>query len=480
MHCEIQPVPVNQTMRFLLINPARKVKRDNIWSVVKSMTPPIGLAVLAAVLEERGIPTDIIDAQALQLTPEEVVARAAINGDYDIIGLTATTPEIASATFTAQLMRQAFPKARILFGGVHPTIFHQELVKDGIADFVIRGEGEEPIVSLAILEDLNKVPSLTWKSDAGEVIVNPQAEKHVNLDDLPLPAYHKLPMERYRSALGAARRSPSLGMITSRGCPGSCTFCYSGMFGKKIRYVSADLVFDHIIFLQKNYAIKEISFYDDTFTSDRERVVALCTRLIEDHVNISWSCFARVDTVDQELLCLMRKAGCHQVMYGFESSDDSVLKTINKRVTTGNYSEIVRMTRSADIDIRGAFMLGSPGETEQSLVDTVRFSTKLNIQYAIFNITTPYPGTALYTWANKQGYLIHRNWECYDLAHPVMELPGLSARTLERHYKRAYRSFYLRPGYVLGRLVGMWSPALLKTGWEVFLGIISMLGRKRS
>ncbi len=464
-------------MRFLLINPSRTVERNNIWSVINSMTPPVGLAVLAALLEQHGTPTDIIDAQALQLTPEEVVELASSNGIYDIIGITATTPEIGSATITAQLFRKAFPQARILFGGVHPTIFHRELVEECVADFVIRGEGEGPIVALAANDPLSEIASLTWRSAVGEVVINPLNEKRADLNSLPLPAYDKLPMDKYRSALGAARHSPSLGIITSRGCPGSCTFCYSGMFGKQIRYVAAELVYDHIIFLQKHYGIKEISFYDDTFTSDRERIITLCQLIIENRTAVSWSCFARVDTVDQELLYLMRRAGCHQIMYGFESSDDKILKTINKRVTTGNYADTIKMTRSAGIDIRGAFMLGSPEETEQSLINTINFSTQLDIQYAIFNITTPYPGTALYTWANKHNCLIHSDWEKYDLAHPIMELPGLPSKTVEMHYRRAYRVFYLRPGYIFGRLFGMLSPALIKTGWEVFKGIILMSGK---
>lgn len=465
-------------MRFLLINPSRTVERHNIWSVINSVTPPVGLAVLAAVLEQQGTPTDIIDAQALQLTPEEVVERASAHGDYDIIGITATTPEIQSASVTAQLLRTAYPEARILFGGVHPTIFHRELVEGGVADFVIRGEGEEPIVALAANSPLSDIASLTWRSEAGDVIVNPLTEKRADLNSLPLPAYDKLPMDRYRSALGAARRSPSLGIITSRGCPGSCTFCYSGMFGKQIRYVSADLIHDHIVFLKKHYGIKEISFYDDTFTSDRERVITLCNLMIREKSALSWSCFARVDTVDQELLLLMRRAGCHQIMYGFESSDDKVLKTINKRVTTGSYDEVIKITRAAGIDIRGAFMLGSPEETEQSLVDTIDFSTRLDIQYAIFNITTPYPGTALHVWATKHNCLIHSDWEKYDLAHPIMELPGLPSKIVEMQYRRAYKVFYLRPAYIFGRLFGMLSPALFKTGWEVFKGIILMPGKK--
>jgi radical SAM superfamily enzyme YgiQ (UPF0313 family) len=466
-------------MRFLLINPTRKIERNNIWRIIKSSTPPLGLAILAAQLEQHGFQVDIIDAQALQYSPEEIIANACIADDfYDIIGFTATTPEIESATKTSLLFRSAFPNARILFGGVHPTIFHRELVETGIADLVIRGEGEEPIVVLARSSDLSEVPGLTWKNKAGKVVVNALPEKLTDLDSLPLPAYHKLPMKLYRSALGAARKSPSIGMITSRGCPGTCTFCYSGMFGKIIRYASANRVLEHVTFLKKTYGIEEVSFYDDTFTTDRKRIIELCNLFIKEQLNLSWSCFARIDTVDKQLLDIMRNAGCHQIMYGFESSDDSVLKTINKRVTSKSYLDVVQMTRASGIDIRGAFMIGSPGETEQSVIQTIQFASNLGIQFAIFNITTPYPGTTLYNWAENKNCLIHHNWEDYDYAHPVMKLETLSPESVQKLYRHAYRAFYLRPSYLIGRIPGLISSGLLKECIIVLWGIIVMLSQK--
>jgi radical SAM superfamily enzyme YgiQ (UPF0313 family) len=262
-------------------------------------------------------------------------------------------------------------------------------------------------------------------------------------------------MNRYHSALGAARRKPSMGMVTSRGCPGKCTFCFSGMFGSKIRFMSPNRILEHIVYLKSNYDIREISFYDDTFTANRKRVRELCTLLLKERVDITWSCFARIDSVEPDLLKLMKEAGCHQIMYGFESSDEKILKAINKNVNSRLNEDVVRWTREAGIDIRGAFMLGNPGETEYTMARTIAYARHLGIQIAIFNITTPYPGTAIFDWALKEGLLKHREWSFYDLAHSILELPSVSSAIVQRYYYKAYIAFYLRINYILHRILSL-------------------------
>lgn len=466
-------------MRVLFINPNRSIAKHNIWSVVNSVMPPLGLAILAAILEDLDVQADIIDALALNLDAEKLEHELAERMPYDYVGITATTPEINIAVETAAMVRRRYPDSRIIFGGVHATIFHKELLQQGVCDLAVRGEGEPVMAALAQRRPLSQIENLSWRDERGTVVVNPDAETYVDLDTLPCPAYHKLPMRYYRSALGAARRFPSIGMITSRGCPGSCTFCFSGMFGKRIRFLSAAKMLDHVRLLQTSYGIKEISFYDDTFTANKQRVVDFCNGLIENNMRLSWSCFARTDTVTPELLQLMHSAGCHQIMYGFETADDQVLAKINKKVTTASYRNIVDWTLQAGINIRGAFMLGSPGDTEASMRRTIDFSKELNITFAIYNITTPFPGTELYAWAKSNGLLKHTDWKLYDLAHPILELPGLSGAQVAESYRRAYREFYLRPSYILGRLGALFSWGELRMYWEAFRGIVGLLSEVR-
>lgn len=463
-------------MKFLFINPARDIGRKNIWGFVNSINPPLGLATLAAVLENDGHKADLLDAAALGMGISEILST--ITSETDIIGLTATTPEINSATEIARAVRKKFPGMKILMGGVHPSIFHRELVEDGICDFVLRGEGEHSIRALSREQSMGDVPNLTWKGTNSEVVVNPQDNQFAVLDDLPFPAYDKLPMKLYRSALGAAKRSPSIGMITSRGCPGKCTFCYSGMFGSKIRFMSAEKIIEHIKFLKSHYGIREISFYDDTFTALRKRIEHLCHMLITEKIAISWSCFARVDSVSPDLLRLMKEAGCHQICYGFESADEEVLKAINKRIDEQDKSSAILWTRQAGIDIRGAFMLGSPGETEDSLQKTIEYSKKIGIQFAMYNITTPFPGTALFDSARQEGMISHTDWSLYDLAHPILNLPSVSSEAVQHSYYRAYREFYFRPSYILRRIFSIRTKDEFMTYLKVFLGMISMVAGK--
>ena len=437
-------------MKFLFINPNRRIARSNIWGLVNSITPPLGLAILCAVLDAKGHESGIIDASAENLQTEDIIS--AVSSEIDIIGITATTSEIENAVVIARSLRKRFPDKKIIMGGVHPTVFHQDLVQEDICDMVIRGEGEKAILLTAAKTPLQDIPNLTWKSADGNVIVNPQIADYVHLDDLPMPSYNKLPMHKYRSAIGAAKRSPSIGIITSRGCPGKCTFCYSGMFGEKIRYLSAENVYQQIIYLQTNYGIREISFYDDTFTANLKRVDELCQLIISRHIDISWSCFARVDTVNPGILQLMKAAGCHQIMYGFETTDEKILKAVNKRVKLNQYEKIISWTRDAEIDVRGAFMLGSPEETQASMDATIQYAKKIDIQFAIFNITTPFPGTELFKWADQTGHLRHKRWPEYDLSHAILALPSVSAQLVQDYYKEAYREFYFRWSYILTRL----------------------------
>ena len=457
-------------MKFVFINPNRYISKENIWNVVNSLTPPMGLACLSSILEEKGYESDIIDAAALGLDSKDIISS--INQSPDYIGITSTTVEINYAIELARELRASFPHALILMGGVHPTIFHESLVSEGICDMVIRGEGEEAIVALADDQPLADIPNLTWKGPSGKVIVNDMNEHYVDIEKLPLPSYEKLPMNRYHAALGAAKKSPSVGMITSRGCPGNCTFCYSGMHGKRIRMQSAEKIMEQITFLMKNYGIKEISFYDDTFTTSKKRVERLCDLILQDNMKISWSCFARADTVTPGLLKKMKKAGCHQVSYGFESADENVLQAIKKRVHTSQIEDAVRWTKAAGIDVRGAFMLGNPEDTEESMRKTMEYSKNLCIQFSIYNITTPFPGTALYTWVKENKLLKHTKWNLYDLAHSCINLPTVQSDTVERFYSRAYREFYFRPGYIIKRVLALRSGYEFKTHMKAFWGML--------
>lgn len=439
----------NKEAMFVFVNPRRRYSRLNIWRYINPVIPPIGLAVLAATLEEQGVSVQIIDAHAEQLSDIDILKRV---GNPLYIGITSTTPEIGEAKRLSKLFRESLPRTKIIMGGVHPTVEHVALIEDGSCDAVVRGEGELPVTYIAQGVHWSDVPSLTWRDEQGNAVVNPDGGVTADIDKSPFPAYHLLPMHKYRPALGAAKRSPAMGIITSRGCPGGCNFCVSGSNPEKTRYVSPERVIEHIVFLQERYGVKEILFYDDTFTGSRHRVEEICRLIIDKGLDVSWVCFARVDTVTPDLLSLLKQAGCHQISYGIESPDAGTLALMNKRINVTKVQQAVCWAQAAGLDVRGAFMLGSPGETVEAMHKTIGYAIDLGIDYAMFNITTPFPGTRLYEQSESEGWLEHRDWKRYDLSQPVLNLPTASRDQVKAAYGRAYLRFYLRPKYFLSRL----------------------------
>lgn len=457
-------------MKIILINPNRRFAKGNIWHKIHSVMPPLGLALLAGILKKAGHIVQIIDGYALNLTDQQILRN--IDTGIDLVGMSAMTVEIENVVLLARRIRAVHPHVKIVFGGVHPTFFHRQLVEEGVCDIVVRNEGEESIVQLAEGDAPETISGITWRDKDGRITINEDTGRYADLDRLPYPAYDLLPMRYYRSALGAAKNSPSIGMITSRGCPGQCTFCFSGMFGRKIRYIAPEIVLDHMLHLKTHYGIREISFYDDTFTSNLDRIETLCELLIKHHVNMTWSCFARVDSTNADVLNLMHTAGCHQIMYGFEAVNEKTLKTMNKSIRKIDYKAVTKMTRKADIDVRGAFMLGSPGEIEYDIQQTLAYSREMGIQFAIYNITTPYPGTAMYEWAIREGLLSHTDWRRYDLSHVILNLPSVSRETVQYYYDRSFRDFYLRPAYILNRVMSVRTLQDLRTYLHAFAGIL--------
>ena len=462
-------------MNFVFINPPLNIAKNNIWSIINSKTPPFGIALLSAIWDKQGHTSQIIDADALQLSITEIIAK--INPNTDFVGISATTVGISTALAIARKIRESFPNIKIIMGGIHPTVFHKELIRDKHCDFVVRNEGEIPITELAKGTPFNLIPNLTWQNSDNAVVVNPDCKIYVDLNELPFPAYDKLPIHLYHSALGAARQQPSIGMITSRGCPGRCKFCFSAMFGSKTRFMSPAKIIQHIEYLQKSYGIREVSFYDDTFTASQKNVSELCQLILAKKIKLSWSCFVRIDSVAPDLLLLMKKAGCHQIMYGFETTDENILNNINKQINLEQFQNALTWTKVAKIDIRGAFMLGNPGETESSMDKTIKYAKNAGIQLAVFNITTPYPGTAMYHEFSQKNLLLHQNWDLYNGAQPILKLDTVSDEIIKKYYYKSYRDFYLRPGFILRHILAIRTFSELLTHIKAGLRITVFLFR---
>jgi radical SAM superfamily enzyme YgiQ (UPF0313 family) len=432
--------------------------------------PPLGLAWIAAVLEQDRHDVSVLDAQAERLYLERISSRLDSLGSFDLVGISATTPLIANALEIARITRAKCPQAHIVLGGVHPTILPEEVLREPAVDVVVRGEGENTMRDLAAKKPLAEVQGISYR-ERHAIHHAPDQPLITDLNNLPLPAYHLLPMNRYHAALGASKRRPAISMLATRGCPGRCTFCYR-IFGPRLRVRSGRKVAEEVKYLQENFGIREICFYDDTFTVAKTQVYAFCRAIEEMGIDLTWVCFSRVDTVDEALLRCMKKAGCHQILYGVESASPEILHNIGKRADLGRIEQAIRLTKRLGIDVRISLMFGNPGETEQTMRETLQYAIRLGPDVAMFNIATPFPGTEMFRWAEQNGYLLTKNWEEYDLAHPVMDLPTVSAERVEEFYRKAYRKFFLRPSYLIKRVSRLTGPAAVMDACKAMRAIL--------
>ena len=457
-------------MSVLLINPARTIRVGNVWRKINPELPPLGLGYVSSFLEKQGVQVKIIDIGVEDISHsdlQDIIKEM----KSDFIGITANTILIKNAIEIADVASGVLPELKVVMGGVHPTIFPDEVLSNPSVDYVVRNEGEITFADLVSGKPVSEIQGLSYKV-GDKHIHNPARPFIENLDDIPHPAYHLLPMQKYHPSVGNYKRLPAASIITSRGCPGRCTFCYTGAHGKRIRFRSAENILDEIKLLIKDYGIKEICFYDDTFTANRENVRRFCRLIVQEKIDITWTCMSRIDFIDEETLSLMNTAGCHQIGYGIESADEDILNNIKKPISLDEVRRVTNLTQKYGIDVRAMFIFGSPGETEETMKKTLEFAIKIRPDLAVFNVTTPYPGTEMFTWAKEKGYLNTTDWSKYDLSQCVMNLPGLNPELVGKFYRLAYRKFYLRPSFLLTKLFKMKSLADFKKNIMAFFSII--------
>ncbi|MFH1052994.1 MAG: radical SAM protein [Candidatus Woesearchaeota archaeon] len=444
----------------LLISPPSWYKEeDNIWKEVNSNFPPLGLADLAGFIRAKGFSIKILDCDIYAPSVESfrplfIKEFFSKFSDIRVIGLTTLTCNIKKVYKLAEICKEFFPEAKVTVGGVHATFSTDEVIKNKNIDIAVIGEGEITLAEILDKKNLEDIDGIMFKKRKGGKIFSFRTkprQRIMNLDEMPMPAYDLLPILKYQPAKGSYKKLPAMSMMTSRGCPGRCTFC-SKTLGTLMFFKSAEKIFEDIQYLIKNYGIRQIQFYDDTFTVNRQNVMKLCDLLLENKVDISWTCFARVDYVDFEMLQKMKSAGCHQIMYGVENIDENVLRNINKKTNVEQVLNANKWTKKAGIESRLAFMVGNPGDNKEIIMKNVKFVNKLNPDLLIVNITTPFPGTAMFEWAKNKNLILTYDWDDYTLAKPVMRLEDLSADDIKELYKLMYRKFYFRPGYVIRKI----------------------------
>jgi radical SAM superfamily enzyme YgiQ (UPF0313 family) len=436
-------------MRVLLINPP--------YEESTYISPPLGLAYIASMLRVNDHTVQVVDAPALKYDYSGIIKEIK-KFSPEIVGLSAMTPTIQSAVKTAKMVKSIVADIPIIMGGVHPSIMPDETLKNTKEiDILVRGEGEKTAEELInIIESGGNIYNVSGISfrDNNRVVHNQNRPLIKNLDSIPFPARDLLPMGKYKQHIGNPTSFATI--ITSRGCPFNCIYCTKAIFGRIYRFRSAENVLREIEEIIHKYKVKEIDFYDDSFTVNKKRVTELCDAIIKCGIDVQWKCEARVDLVNKELLEKMKKAGCYLIAYGVETGNQELLDILKKGVTIDQIRKAFKITKEVGIETLAYIMIGIPGETRKTIKKTLNFTRALDPDYAQIAVLTPYPQTELYEMVKEKGHLIKEDWSKYayvgDSATAVIRTDELSPEDLADELKRITKAFYLRPKYILKQL----------------------------
>jgi radical SAM superfamily enzyme YgiQ (UPF0313 family) len=449
-------------MKVLLLNPQPDrdvvISRDHMGGFgfeIKStnMIPPLTLAYCAAVLGRSGHETDILDAVALGLRPAQTLDRIRDN-EFSLIAINTATPSIKDDLAMADSIKETFPQTFVALLGPHVSIFSEQALQASNADAVVRGEPEFAVADLA--DALEKNRSLEEISGL-TVRIGPDV-KHLpdrslidDLDSIPFPARHLLPMDKYRSAVWG--KTPFTTMLTSRGCFYGCIYCpYRIGHGTKWRARSPENVVDEIEECVQRFGVREILFRDPLFTADRERAIEISKLIVERGLRVDWRCETRADLASEEMIEAFARAGCKAINFGVESGSSLILEGVKRvPIESTRIRSLFETCRRLGIETMAFFIIGLPGETESTVEETVRLALELTPDVVQFTAATPYPNTPYYEQLKAEG-LLSEDWSLFTSRAPVIGTKDLDSEKLQGLIEKAYRRFYFRPRYLFMRL----------------------------
>lgn len=470
---------MNNELDLLLINPGAGEKiYGKLRSSLSGVEPPLWCALIASYIRENGYTVKIIDAEAENLSPKQTAQKIS---DYNpiLVGIivlgsnpsASSTPKMTVTRDILTELKKTSPHIKTVLGGLHPSALAELTIKEEDTDFVCQGEGFYTILQLLDLLYANlysnekieeyKIDGL-WYRKEGKIISNPPARLIKNLDDLPIAAWDLLPMDRYRShnwhCLHNLEDRKNYAVIyTSLGCPYNCSYCnihalYNGKPG--IRYRSPEKVIEDIDILAKNYGVKNLKIIDELFALKEERVVKICD-LITEHGNklnykLNIWAYARVDTINNNMLKKMKSAGINWLAYGFESASGEVRKGVSKKFDQEKIRDVVKMTHSEGINIIGNFIFGLPDDDLKTMRETLDLAKELNLEYVNFYIAMAYPGSELYNkFLSKSDK--SQNWNTYSQYGTnslSMATKYVSSIDVLNFRDRAFREYFSNSKYI--------------------------------
>jgi anaerobic magnesium-protoporphyrin IX monomethyl ester cyclase len=427
-----------KSAKIILVNPPIPPK-----TYIHTTFPLIGLAYMAAILEKHGHEVTVIDCPALKFTHEDL-KREIANLEPDVVGISSVTVNFPSALQAASAAKESYSRAFTVLGGPHATFMDEQTLSERKeVDCIARAECEYTILELAEHvssnrpKNLQEIEGITFRKN-GQIVRTPDRKFIQDLDSLPRPAYKFFALEKYRY-LGKM----VFPIMASRGCPGNCAFCLaSKMSGRRSRKRSPKNVVDEIEWLRDELGADAYTFHDPLFTFDKKWVWEVCDEIQKRKINLPWDCTTRVDYVSKSILAKMKQANCQIVGFGVESNSQKILNAMRKGTTTEQNERAVKMAKEVGLAFGLFLIIGYPGETVETLKETLDFVRRADPDDVYISLACPYPQTEFYEKVKENGWKLSSDWSRFDNITPVFENPSMPAKTMIEARRKVFNQFY--------------------------------------
>jgi radical SAM superfamily enzyme YgiQ (UPF0313 family) len=464
-------------MKVLLVLPHHRIHNYGYISYEDS-DYPLGLGYVAAVVQEHFKPEilDVLDFQ-LRSTSIERLKQQLKEKQYDIIGLSVSTPTFGPALELARIIKEVHPQGKIVAGGPFMSMNPGEMIAAcPELDLEFIGETEatipEAFAALTNKRPLNNVKGIAYRGDNDQVVITERRPLITELDTIPFPKRDIFRLNEYTSLPGQFFKKPIMPMTATRGCPFRCRFCEDHIIWQgKFRRRSAENIYQEMEELVKRFGAQEIKFFDDTFTASRPMTVALCELLIKRKLGVIWRMCSRVDTVDEELCKLMYAAGLRSINFGIESGSDRILKAMNKGFTKEKVRRAVKASKEAGIETKASFILNYPGDTVETTLETVKFADELDLDFVGYNLFNPLMGRQLKEYVEKNYRINEKAWNDRNVSAVntiFFYQDALPPEFLQNVYKKAMRSHYLKPRNIFKALLRIKNFEMVKSYFDGF------------
>lgn len=468
-------------MRILLIEPPSLTPMGNLRVLGSSGTlktdmcwPPLDLMIIDGCLEKNGIASSIFDANATQASFEDLRRLISLKSPHMVVFSTSTCT-INNDLRVAEIAKEVSRDILTVAFGTHLMALPEETIKRcPDLDVAIYNEPELVVLDLANAEgDPSQVLGIYYRKGE-EILRNAPHEPCKNRDELGFPSHDKVPVHFYHDP--NTRRHPISMTLAQQGCINYCKYCICPHFYGRLNKRSVDHVIQEFQWVE-DLGIKEMRFFDSGVTHDPQWANELFDKMINTKLDVTWVGNARADKISYELARKMKEAGCHTVCIGCESGDPEILKNVAKNETPERIAQAVQDAKKAGLDVLVYFILGLPGETRESMERTIRFAKKLDPKIITLNIAVPLPGTKFYRYIEENNYFVTRDWSRFDpVGKPVFSYPNLSGDEIYHMMKIGYRSFYLRPSYLLRRVLELRTTFDIKNALINFSGFVKRYG----